>query len=382
MNKLKPLPLKTLPLLLTLASLCIPVQVNAANATSKNIAGKTIIAQGHVTAATVTTSKTQTSDQRQLKRRSPIFNVDVVKTDINSKTQLRMIDGGMIALKANSELLISNYAFDAKQQQGSVVMELLKGGLRSVTGAIKANKGTYQLTTPLGTIGVRGTHYELELLDDSLYLAVWDGAIDVSLNVKGQAKELSLGDNEKYAYASINAFGDITFMLHPPANFRHGHSSHPNRPAPGGRRPGLGGKGPGPGNGPGTPPSGAGGLGGPPPGAPPLAMKIGAAARAIKPQASAEPEQGQGAALAAQIGSTVQTGQFEAVPEDLKAFVPNGNLTELILAKTGKVVYDTVSDLRVGGSAKQPITNFQASMTVNFDHAIVTNGHLSFDDND
>ena len=72
------------------------------------IAGKTIIARGNVYATETTTAK-----DRKLRRRSPIYGVDVVKTDANSKTQLRMTDGGMIALKENSELVISKYEFDA-----------------------------------------------------------------------------------------------------------------------------------------------------------------------------------------------------------------------------------------------------------------------------
>ncbi|MEY8252614.1 MAG: FecR family protein, partial [Colwellia sp.] len=138
---------------------------------AKEVAGKTILVKGKVKAF-----EGNTAIERRLRRRSPIYGTDLVKTDTNSKTQLRMTDGGMIALKENSELLISNYQYNAVDKTGNVVMELVKGGLRSVTGAIKSKKGGYQLKTPVGSIGIRGTHYEIEIIQGEVFIAVWDGA--------------------------------------------------------------------------------------------------------------------------------------------------------------------------------------------------------------
>jgi hypothetical protein len=189
---------------------------------AKEIAGKTIITRGIVQA-----TDSIPGLQRILKRRSPIYGTDVVTTELDSKAQLRMTDGGMIALKENSELLISSYEFNAVDQTGSVVMELVKGGLRSVTGAIKSEKGNYQLKTPIGSIGIRGTHYEIELIVGELFIAVWDGAIDISVEVGGQEQEIVLGEDEDYAYAKIDESGEVTELLEPPENFSAGHSSDP-----------------------------------------------------------------------------------------------------------------------------------------------------------
>ena len=102
------------PLSLALAA---ALMLASQSASAKEIAGKTIIAKGKVQAVESTTAA-----ERRLKRRSPIYGVDVVKTETNSKTQLRMTDGGMIALKENSELVIANYEFNQTDQSGSVVM--------------------------------------------------------------------------------------------------------------------------------------------------------------------------------------------------------------------------------------------------------------------
>jgi hypothetical protein len=189
---------------------------------AKEIAGKTIITKGVVQA-----TDSIPGLQRILKRRSPIYGTDLVTTELDSKAQLRMTDGGMIALKENSELLIANYEFNAVDQTGSVVMELVKGGLRSVTGAIKSEKGNYQLKTPIGSIGIRGTHYEVEIIQGELFIAVWEGAVDISVDIGGAEQYVPLGDGEDYAYAKIDESGEVTEFLEPPENFNAGHSSDP-----------------------------------------------------------------------------------------------------------------------------------------------------------
>ncbi|MDX1434446.1 MAG: FecR domain-containing protein, partial [Gammaproteobacteria bacterium] len=60
---------------------------------------------------------------------------------------------------------------------------LLKGGLRTITGAIgKLNRKAYQIRTPVATIGIRGTEY-LAALGDSLTVHVGAGEIEVCSQV-------------------------------------------------------------------------------------------------------------------------------------------------------------------------------------------------------
>ncbi|TMP26713.1 hypothetical protein CWB99_17790 [Pseudoalteromonas rubra] len=169
-------------------------------------AGKTLMSRGQVVA-----TATDSEAQRALKRRSPIFDVDVVNTGQQSNAQLRMQDGALIALKENTQLIISEYS-GSSEQDGSVVMELVTGGLRTITGKIKGNKDNYQLKTPVGSIGIRGTHYEVEWQGDTLLLAVWDGTIEVSVN----DQPLLLGQEGNYSFASVSQNGEVTTLLAPP----------------------------------------------------------------------------------------------------------------------------------------------------------------------
>ncbi|WP_288337406.1 FecR family protein [uncultured Pseudoalteromonas sp.] len=163
-------------------------------------AGKTILARGSVLATN------EATQQRQLQRRDTVFGIDRIMTGNQSKAQFSMLDGGLISLKENSELNIANYQFDKNTQQGSASIELLKGGLRSISGVIKKNGGAYDVKTPVGSIGIRGTHFEVQLVGSDVFIAVWDGAIDLTLT---NNNVLSLGDNEAFSFAQITSTGDV-----------------------------------------------------------------------------------------------------------------------------------------------------------------------------
>jgi len=184
-----------IPVLTTL--LCVSFYAQA-NTTA---AGKTILARGAVVAIDATSDQ-----QRSLKRRDTVYGVDRITTGEKSKAQFSMSDGGLIALKENSVLNIANYDFDAVTQQGSASIELIKGGLRSISGVIKKNGGSYNVKTPVGSIGIRGTHFELQLVDGDMYVAVWDGAIDLTLE---DNSILSLGSNEPFSFAQVTSLGDV-----------------------------------------------------------------------------------------------------------------------------------------------------------------------------
>jgi len=193
------------PVLTTL--LCVSFY-SQANTTA---AGKTILARGAVVATDATSEQ-----QRSLKRRDTVYGVDKITTGEKSKAQFSMSDGGLIALKENSVLNIANYEFDAATQQGSASIELIKGGLRSISGVIKKNGGSYNVKTPVGSIGIRGTHFELQLVDGDMYVAVWDGAIDLTLQ---DNSILSLGSNEAFSFAQVTSVGGVIKTTQAPAIF-------------------------------------------------------------------------------------------------------------------------------------------------------------------
>ncbi|MCZ7565921.1 MAG: FecR family protein [Burkholderiales bacterium] len=86
-----------------------------------------------------------------------------VAVGANGLAQLRFSDGGLVSLRANSELSIDAYAYQGERDTAaSSVLQLVRGGLRAITGAIaRLNRGGYTVVTTNATIGVRGTDFEV-----------------------------------------------------------------------------------------------------------------------------------------------------------------------------------------------------------------------------
>ncbi|MDB5803824.1 MAG: hypothetical protein JWN73_1146 [Betaproteobacteria bacterium] len=99
------------------------------------------------------------------------------------RAQLRFSDGGMVSLQPQTQFRLETYGYDKDDSnKNSVVMNLLKGGLRTITGLIgKTNRQGYKLQTATATVGIRGTEFSITTLPDgSVLFNCADGAIDVT----------------------------------------------------------------------------------------------------------------------------------------------------------------------------------------------------------
>ena len=133
---------------------------------------------------------------QQLKISAPIFEGDRLETEPGARLYIQMDDGAEIHLKENSVLKISEYVITAGYDEGSSsILDLLRGGLRKLTGSIGASAlANYQVQTGLATIGIRGTEYVIKLcklddcsqtvsrndLDAKLHAVVLKGAITLT----------------------------------------------------------------------------------------------------------------------------------------------------------------------------------------------------------
>lgn len=103
---------------------------------------------------------------RQTIKGGNIYQGDIITTAAASSLQLDMVDGGYFAIRPNSEIKINEYVYQ-KKRTDRVSTTLLKGGLRSITGAIgQANKKSFVLNTPIATVGIRGTDLVAFYLSD------------------------------------------------------------------------------------------------------------------------------------------------------------------------------------------------------------------------
>ncbi|MFT5593440.1 MAG: hypothetical protein ACI8SR_001821 [Oceanicoccus sp.] len=176
------------------------------------LAGHVILTKGSVTAVM------ENGDSRALKRRSEIFNGDTIKTGPAGSVQIRFVDKALMTIKANSEMNIERYlqaqAADGQNKE-QVIMSLVKGGFRTITGTIgKGDKSAYKVNTPAASIGIRGTNYEVQQeADGGFVMGVYSGGIQV----ENESGTIELGEGADFNYTRVKPKSSPKGLLAPPA---------------------------------------------------------------------------------------------------------------------------------------------------------------------
>lgn len=149
---------------------------------------------------------------RNLHDGDPVYAGDTLDTGDGGYVDLELDDEGRILLQPNTRFQIAHFHFDpaahglaeagsgpqdsssAETTQESAVFHLFKGALRAIDGLIgKSNPQQYAMQTPVATIGIRGTEYDVRYCADNcasgsdqqtatsngLYAAVTSGAIGI-----------------------------------------------------------------------------------------------------------------------------------------------------------------------------------------------------------
>lgn len=137
-------------------------------------AGRVTFISGEVTASSPDGST------RALRRGDAINGGDKISTRAG-RLQIRFTDGGFVSLQPNSVFGVDEYLYsNRKPEETSLFFSLLQGGMRTITGTIgKVNKKSYQVRTPVATIGIRGTEYLASVNDTGLTVSVGTGFVYV-----------------------------------------------------------------------------------------------------------------------------------------------------------------------------------------------------------
>ena len=188
---------KTFFWLFSLAILCVSAGISAAE-----LAGIVERMQGSAQIVSL-------GGQKSLQVKSEVLQGDQITTASDAEILLRMTDGTVLAIRPNTNLIVSEYHFDNKDSsRDNFLMKLVKGGLRTVTGAIgKKNPQKVRFNTPTATIGIRGTDFEVAVLDQNknnaeagTYNKVFQGATYLENN---QGNRVEVGANQA-AFSPVN----------------------------------------------------------------------------------------------------------------------------------------------------------------------------------
>jgi hypothetical protein len=102
-------------------------------------------------------------------------------TGARGSVVLRFNDGQIVVLASNTTFRVKNFVFsEAQPEKGELLFELVKGGMRSVTGSIgEKNRDGWMLETPTASVGISGTDF-FAVIDQGLYARVNTGSVTLA----------------------------------------------------------------------------------------------------------------------------------------------------------------------------------------------------------
>lgn len=190
------------------------------SAQAATVAGSVVMVTGRSTATNPATGAI-----RALAKGDAVHSGEILSTSANTFLNIRYEDGGYTMLRPNSRFEIADYRFEGQAaapvadaqpnaspapqaapalpspaapatartvntavQTGPsrAFFRLLKGGFRAVSGVIgKTTRAEYRVNTPVATIGIRGTDYEVNLCDAA---CAADPAIKRALEQRARAQ--------------------------------------------------------------------------------------------------------------------------------------------------------------------------------------------------
>jgi hypothetical protein len=140
----------TFALGLTLA-LALPAVASDRSGTFKNIEGNVTLIRNSKSLPAVPGGK--------------LLEADRIVTGPNSAAAVTLKDGTVVSVGPNASLDLTHFVFDTTTQNGSILLNLLQGTMRMVTGIMgKTNPDLIKITTPTSVVGVRGTDFIVEAL--------------------------------------------------------------------------------------------------------------------------------------------------------------------------------------------------------------------------
>jgi len=115
---------------------------------------------GRVTRVQGTSFLVRGSHMRDVTLNATVHRGESVRTGPLARVELTMLDETKLTLAADTVFDFERYDLGSQRGTGAVLLRLGKGAFRTVTGKLDALRGgTFEIASPLGTIGIRGTDF-------------------------------------------------------------------------------------------------------------------------------------------------------------------------------------------------------------------------------
>jgi hypothetical protein len=164
---------------------------------------------------------------------SEIYANQMVRTGNRGMADLVFVDKTNLSVGPTSEVRLDKFVYDPTGSGGSVVLQATRGAFRFVTGT--QAKHAYQVSTPHGSLGVRGTTVELLVNKPGetcvTKLRFVEGTEATFRTKTGQIARLT--DPNRNNVACIDASGKVTYSTSTQSILSFSADSSAPPPSPG-----------------------------------------------------------------------------------------------------------------------------------------------------
>jgi hypothetical protein len=88
---------------------------------------------------------------------------DRIVTGADGAATVTLKDGTVLTVGPNSVVALSRFDFEPTTQRGELLVDLLEGSIRVVTGLLaRISPDLFKVSTPTAVVGVRGTDFIVE----------------------------------------------------------------------------------------------------------------------------------------------------------------------------------------------------------------------------
>src|SRR5262245_51322202 len=91
---------------------------------------------------------------RTLSGGADVYSRETVRTGDTGQADLKFRDNSNLSVGPKSSVRLDKFVYDPNKSTGTVAIQATRGSFRFVTGS--QDKGSYQVKTPYGTLGIRG----------------------------------------------------------------------------------------------------------------------------------------------------------------------------------------------------------------------------------
>jgi FecR-like protein len=128
---------------------------------------------GKVVSASKTVRASGTAGTRVLEKNAAIFQLDRISTNATGTGEFQFNDGTKLAIGPGASLAVNQLVFKSKSRFQKLGLSAARGTFRWISGSSASS--AYKVNTPHGTIGIRGTAFDVTIRSGRVYVALITG---------------------------------------------------------------------------------------------------------------------------------------------------------------------------------------------------------------